>query len=132
MLSCDFTECYMSTNVEEIWAIIENHISAGMSLYIPKVKLHAHQYPKWFTPTLCHNINRLNTLRRKVRKKPKSLHNAQHLKDSEATVQQEILDAKANYGSLLILNFATNRDPKLFHHLKSMSKCDLLPPLYFF
>jgi len=81
--------------------------------------------------TLRHNINRLDTLRRKIRKKPQSLHNAQRLKDSEAAVQQEILDTKANYEYLLILNFATNRDPKLFHHLKSMSKCDLLPPYIF-
>jgi len=36
------------------------------------------------------------TLLEESQEKPQSLHDAQHLKDSEAAVQQEILDTKAS------------------------------------
>ena len=69
--------------------------------------------------------------KKKSKKDPQAQCITQCLIEAEATLQQEIQDAKVNYESQLIHSFATSRDPKLFHHLKSLSKSNFLPPCMF-
>ena len=48
---------YLDINdVETVWSIIKTLVYKAMAIKIPKFKLRAHQYPKWFTPPLCHQL----------------------------------------------------------------------------
>jgi len=49
---------------------IKNVICEGMTFFIPKVRLHHHQYPCWYTPKLKHLSKRLHSLCKKVSKNP--------------------------------------------------------------
>ena len=42
-------------------------------IFIPKVKLKSHQYPRWSTATLCHKNKCIRTLRKKTKKNPNSM-----------------------------------------------------------
>ena len=72
----DFSHCFLSCDVDHVWSSIKLIIQLAMDLFIPKVKLHSHQFPKWFTPDIRHNLNCLRTLHRKCRTHP-TAHNEQ-------------------------------------------------------
>ena len=61
----DFNHCFLSCDVDHVWSSIKLIIQQAMDLFIPKVKLRSHQFPKWFTPDIRHHLNCLPTLRRK-------------------------------------------------------------------
>ena len=67
LANCDFSDCNNSDDVEFIWFIIKSYIISAMELYIPKVKVRSHQYPKWFTAHLRHQVKCLRTLLRKIK-----------------------------------------------------------------
>ena len=64
--------------VNHVWSSIKLIIEQAMDLFIPKVKLHSHHFPKWFTPDIRHHLNYLRTLRRKCRTHP-TAHNMSKL-----------------------------------------------------
>ena len=61
----DFSVCFQSSDVDTVWSTLKLLILYAMELFIPKVRLKTHQYPKWFTSDIRHSINCLRTLRRK-------------------------------------------------------------------
>ena len=50
----DFSHCFLSCDVDHVWSSIKLIIQQAMDLFIPKVKLRSHQFPKWFTPDIRH------------------------------------------------------------------------------
>ena len=127
LLNCDFTALYNSTDTEEIWNILKDHILTGMNLFIPKVKLRCCQFPVWFTPHLWHLIKCLRTLQCKYTKHPTS-NNFQRLVNAQNSFQDASKGAKSNYEQSLIYNYAANRDPKIYQFIKQFSKSHTLPP----
>ena len=70
LMDTDFSPCLLSNDIEFIWSIIKNAIYSGMNLFIPKVRLRKHQFPRWFTPELRHLTKRIRTLRKRISKHP--------------------------------------------------------------
>ena len=96
LLNCDFTALYNSTDADEIWCILKDHILIGMNLFIPKVKLRCRQFPVWFTPHLRHLIKFLRTLQHKYIKHPTS-NKFQKLVNAQHSFQDASKIAKSNY-----------------------------------
>ena len=65
-----FLFVFRSTNIEFIWSMIKSVLYHAMCLYIPKSRLRSRQDPQWFDPSIRHQINCLNTLRRKSKSHP--------------------------------------------------------------
>ena len=60
--SCDLSSFYVTADIKEAWSILKYHINRAIDLYVPKIKLHSSQHPKWFNSHIRHHINCLRTL----------------------------------------------------------------------
>ena len=52
----DFTSYFDGTDVENLWLYLKNLLQQTLNHFVPKVTLRFHQWPKWFTPTLQHQL----------------------------------------------------------------------------
>ena len=52
-----------------LWLYVRKLLQQALDHFVAKVTLRCHQWPKWFTPTLQHQLNYLHILRRKYSKK---------------------------------------------------------------
>ena len=97
-----------------------------MELYIPKVKVRSHQYPKWFTAHLRHQVKCLRTLRRKI-KNHFTLSQLDRLIDAENNFSQQLFRAKRDYEHYLINKYACSRDPSIYRYIHSLTNSGSLP-----
>ena len=131
LLDFDFTSCLLSHDVDSVWNSIKSAIYEGMNLFIPRVRLRRHQYPRWFTPELRHLSKWLHTLRKKVSKKPTSyLCNKLELQTS--ALSDKIQSAKSLYESQLVANCAGNCNSKIYDYIRSLSNNSSIPSTVFF
>jgi len=88
--------CLQCNDTELTWQIIKETLYKVMDLFIPKVKLKAKQFPKWFTPDIFHHLKCLHTLRKKYKRSPTS-HNLPCLTTTETQFNFNVETAKAMY-----------------------------------
>ena len=69
-MDVDFNVCLLSNDIEFIWFTIKSFIFEAMSMFIPKIVLGRHQYPKWFDSDIRHHLKCLRTLRKKYKSHP--------------------------------------------------------------
>ena len=112
--SCNLSDFYTPTNIEKAWAILKQHISFVIDAFIPKVKLHTSQHPKWFNSQIRHHIKCLRTLRRKT-KKHFTEANLQRLIQAEDTLLHLMFKAKSDYEHNLINRYLQFKDSNIFH-----------------
>ena len=48
----NINSCLQCNDIELIWQIIKEALYEAMDLFVPKVRLKAKQFPKWFTPDI--------------------------------------------------------------------------------
>ena len=125
--SCDLSVLFNSSDVEEVWHLLRSYIISGMDLFIPKIRLHARQFPFWFTPQLRHSIKCLRTLQHKFNKNP-SPNNHLQLTSAQQSFHAANIAAKSSYEQSLIHNFVTSKDSKIFRFIKNFTKSNILPP----
>jgi len=65
LLETDFSDCYNSVVVEDIWSTIKHAILYAMNLHIPMVKIKSHKHPKWYNSDIRHHLNCIRTLRKR-------------------------------------------------------------------
>ena len=123
----DFSHCFLSCDVDHVWSSIKLIIQQAMDLFLPKVKLCSHQFPKWFTPDIRHRLNCLRTLRRKYRTHP-TVHNLSKLLLLESNLDGDISSAKSRYETDLILDFANSNCNKIFKYIRGISGHSSIPP----
>ena len=70
LLDYDFSAILSHSDVEYVWHQLKEILSEAIPLFVPKVKLRSYQRPKWFTSEIQHSLNRIHSLRKKVRKSP--------------------------------------------------------------
>jgi len=70
LASHDFTSYFDITDVGALWLYLKKLLQQALNQFLPKVTLKSHQWPKWFTSTLQHQLNCLHILRRKYSKIP--------------------------------------------------------------
>ena len=67
LLDSDFGSCVNSDDIECAWASFKKVIFDAMPLFVPSVKIHPLQRPKWFSSDLKHQSNCLRSLKRRLR-----------------------------------------------------------------
>ena len=123
----DINHCFLSCDVDHVWSSIKLIIQQAMDLFIPKVKLRSHQFPKWFTPDIRHHLNCLPTLRRKCITHP-TAHNLSKLLLLESNLDADISSAKSRYETDLIFEFANSNCNKMFKYIRGISGHSSIPP----
>ena len=109
-----------------MWSSIKLIIQQAMDLFIPKVKLRSHQFPKWFTPDIRHRLNCLRTLRRKCITHP-TAHNLSKLLLLESNLDADISSAKLRYETDLIFKFTNSNCNKIFKYIRGISGHSSIP-----
>jgi len=113
-------------NIELTWQIIKKALYEAMDLFVPKVRLEAEQFPKWFTPDLIHQLKGLCTLRKKCKHSP-TTHNLQRLAIAETSFNSNIETAKAMYENSLIESMLSKSTSTLFCYLRSIQALEAYP-----
>ncbi len=127
LLDFDFSICYMSANVEEVWSIISNQIMSVMLRFIPRFKLKRKRRPKWISSDLQHQINCLRTLRRRhIMKNPTEATHAK-LREAEDNVQSSIINGKAAYETTLVNDFAGKKNASIYKYMRTIVKDQSTP-----
>ena len=108
----DFSMLYQSSNVEFIWSALKSAISTAVSLFTPMRVIHNGSHPAWFNSGIRHKINQLNTLRRKK----SSSSCLSKITVLEAQLRDNIISAKSQYESELVLNFSYSDSSKVFKY----------------
>ena len=111
LLDYDFDSIFHLSDVETCWMSLKQSLLTAMSLFVPKVKLWAHQRPKWFTASIQNHLNKVHSLRKKTRSTPFP-QNLSNLASSESFLQADRAEAKLNYESHLVSTFAANKNHK--------------------
>ena len=122
----DFDSIFHLNDVETCWMSLKQSVLTAMSLFVPKVKLRAHQCPKWFTASIQNHLNKIHSLRKKTRSTP-SPQNLSNLALSESLLQADIAEAKLNYESHLVSTFAANKNYKIFNYMRCLTTHNSLP-----
>ena len=128
LMDWDFSNCLDSSTVEVIWSDIKDAITTAISRFVPTfTTTHRHAHlPKWFNQQLRHNLKCLRTLRRKHISNP-TQYRLNKLNNLEAQLHADIAQAKMNYESKLVHDFACNKNPKLYSHIRSVTRQNHLP-----
>ena len=74
------------------------------------------QHPKWFTPAIKHRLNCIHSLRRKYKKKPTDTLKLK-LQAEEDNLQALIVEAKSDYESKLISNYASSNNNLIYKYI---------------
>ena len=101
----DFSPIYDSCDIKFIWFYLKLAIHFALENYVPKVVSKQHQHPVWFNSGIKHELNRIHTMRRKCQLHP-TPNNKSKLTTAEAHLQLRMNNAKMDYESALINNFA--------------------------
>ena len=128
LLDWDFHDCYLSSDVEDVWLFIKSAIEVGVSQFVPSFsgnRRHS-SLPKWFHPNLRHDLNCLRTLRRKVASHP-TPYLVDRLNKDEFELRLSIDEARCNYESGLVQEFAFSKPSRLFSHINSLKKHNNFP-----
>ena len=123
-LDTDFSFCF-SSDVDAIWQQLKAHLIHGCSLYIPKVRIKAHNAPKWFNSTIRHHLNCVHSLRRRTKHSP-----TPYLTNKLATLEQSLQDlmlyTKTQYEANLFNDYVNNQRA-IYRHLNSINKSSHIP-----
>lgn len=133
LLDCDFHDCYLSSDVEDVWLFIKSAIEVGVSYFVPMVSGNRRysSLPKWFNPSLRHDLNCLRTTRRKVASHP-TPYLVHRLKEDEAKLQFNINEARCKYESGLVQDFAFSKPSRLYSYINSLKNHGDFPLSMFF
>ena len=115
-----------STDVEFIWSSLKGLSHHAISLYVPKFRSRGHMYPKWFTPSLCHSLHKLHSLRRKARDST-SPHHKSAIAIAESNFESMVMECKS-----MVNAYDSSNCPKIFNYLHSLSKESLTPSSIFY
>ena len=126
LISTDFSICYQSNNVEFIWLFIKSTLCNAMREFIPLIKQNAAYHPKYFTPSIRHQVNCVRSLKKKYYKSPTNA-NLTRLNNIEKLLANQISSAKSEYESKLINDFAFNNQPKIYKYIRNIKKSTSIP-----
>ena len=126
LTNTDFSTCYQSNNVEFIWSFIKSTLSNAMREFIPLIKQNAAYHPKYFTPSIRHQVNCTRTLKKKYNKSPTNT-NLIRLNNAEKLLANQISSAKSEYEGKLISDFAFRNQPKIYKYIRNIKKSTSIP-----
>ena len=136
LLSVNIDFYFTCTDIEFLWSFLKQTIYEAISIFVPISKSKAHPHPRWFTPELRHQLNKLHTLRRKYKKLQFKNKQQQHLSsailEAESCFQNHVANVKVLYESKLICDYAHNSNQKIFNYIRSIRRQASIPHTVFF
>ena len=103
-----------------------------MNLFIPKVRLRNHQFPRWFTPELRHLTKHIHTLRKIIISKHPSPQLFDKLSQMEDDLVYKTQSSKSSLKAMqLIHSFAGKCNNKIYDYINSLTNCCKIPPLVY-
>ena len=109
LLDYNFDSIFHFNDVETCWMSLKQSLLTAMSLFVPKLKLRAHQR---FTASIQNHLNKVHSLRKKARSTP-SPQNLSNLASSESL--------------LLVSTFSANKNYKIFNYMRYLTTHNSLP-----
>ena len=128
LFSLDWDFFFNSTDIESLWSSLSTIIKDCCDKFIPKSSRLSSRYPKWFDGAIRHNLNKIRSLRKKVRSKP-SPDTESFLQRSELSLQEEIVAARSQFEASLVNQFAFHNDAKIFRYINSFHIQHSLPTI---
>ena len=95
-------------------------------IFIPKVKLKSHQYPRWSIATICHKSKCIRTIRKKTKKNPNS--------KNVAALQKRripfVLTSKKQNPILkeMLHDFAASMNMNIYKYISYLKRTELSQP----
>jgi len=117
---------YKSDNIEYVWETLRQVLKDAILHFVPQFTVRKKQHPKWFTPIIRHQLNCVHSLRRKYKKNPTDS-KLQKLQAAESNLQALMAEAKSDFESNLIHNFANRNHQLIFKYISSLTKKDCFP-----
>ena len=117
---------YGSDSIKIAWNELRSIIQHAIQLFTPKIRLYSHQFLKWFTPEIRHQVTVLRTLRSRCKTRPTTLQLSK-LRIAEVQLSTDIHLAKQKLEENLVDDLATNSSCQVYKFLRSLSKSNCLP-----
>ena len=114
------------SSVQPYWSDLKDAIARSTLNCIPKVVIPTKQTPPWFNASVRHMLNKVHTLRRRLRRHPTHMLEGK-LTHMENDLQSIIQSAKEHYLSHLVSMFGSNPS-KLYSYLTNLSKSKFESP----
>ena len=126
ILEYDFSQFYSTADTEVLWSMLIDVLSASIDQFVPKLRIRKSHQPKWFNSSIRHQLNIINTLRRKI-----SHHPSPHLKEKlarlENVLQTDMVNAKADFESTLIHQSIIQSNSGIYKYIRSLYKLNNIP-----
>ena len=123
LLDYDFSPLYLSTDIEFAWIFLKRVLLISISLFTPLIKIKSASLPRWFTPSICHQLHKIHSLRKHYRHQPSSF-NLYRLTSAECLLQLSVCDARVDFEGQMIHN---QKDSSIFRYIRSRSGKPKLP-----
>ena len=130
LLDFDFSKFYLCNDIESSWFTLKHTINDAINIYTPKVLIRPHQRPKWFTPAIKHHLNKIHSLRKRV-KSSSSPSSITKLLLAESSLQKEMEQAKTIFEHNLVSNFAFKKDHRIFKYINIISHHSIPASVHF-
>ena len=125
-LCYNFHPCLASQDVKYVWKYLKEAINTAIGLFVPSICVQSEQQPKWFTPTLRHNLKCVHTLRRSYHSAPSQSKKVK-LESAEVNLQHLMSESKSLYETALIQKFCTSNHAHIYQYISSLKKQSVLP-----
>ena len=112
-------------HAELVWVVLKQGILVSCKKCIPKIRLPSKPFPRWFNSTIRHQLNRIHTIRRCLRKNP-TQRLLSKLNSMEISLQSQIQASKDEFLSNLVVSFINN-PKKLYSYLNNLNNSKYKP-----
>ena len=97
-----------------------------MREFIPLIKQKTAYHPKYFTPSIRHQVNCIRSLKKKYYKSPSNT-KLKHLDNAKKLLANQISSAKSDYERKLINDFAFKSQSKIYKYIRNIKKSTSIP-----
>lgn len=122
LLDEDFGSCLASSDVEAVWSVIKAIIRRGLDQFVPHSRVKSRSFPHWYTPSIIHCCNQLESLWRSVR--PNSYSKRVRIQSLSNKLSDMIEEAKAAYEKSLVNG---NDVSRVFKHIHGVTQSQSIP-----
>ncbi len=113
------------SNPGELWSFRKTIL---LDQFVPRVKLRARRSVPWMTGAFRHRVNRLRSLKRRLKLKVSSIQTQTAIQSAEQEFQKHYSQAKSDYEQSLLLHDSHSFvNSKVFRYFRKLSKTDDIP-----
>ena len=125
LLDHDFSDYFQCTDIDKLWFHLKSILREAVDKYVALVRISNRKTPKWFTPEIRHDINRLRYRRRYLNRKPNITRST--LDREEKFLQEKITKARSTWERNLVDDFAGSSNHRIYNHIRNLSSHSSLP-----